>query len=59
MRVFTEEQRKMMENSAMFKLLSASRPPDRTKLEKESSTFARWISRQHAKERARLAQAPA
>lgn len=59
MRVFTEEQRKTLESGAMYRLLVGSPPPDRTRLEKESAEFARWISRQHAKVLGRAAKATA
>ena len=56
MRVFTQEQMNEIQNNQAYRLIMNS-PPDMSNLRREAATFARWIAREHRKEREILAKA--
>jgi hypothetical protein len=57
MRVFTQEQMNEIQNNPAYRLIMNTPPPDMSSLRREAATFARWIAREHRKEREILAKA--
>ena len=55
MRIITQNLREMLNKSKTYKLIANTPPPDFSALRKEADEFARWIAREHKKERASLA----
>ena len=51
MRIMTSEQLSEIRNSPVFRSLAAKGRPDFSALKKEADSFAKWIARQHKKER--------
>ena len=51
MRVFTKEQYEALQSNKIYRMIMDAPPPDFTFLYKEAETFARWIAREHRKER--------
>ena len=56
MRIITQDLRKMLDKSETYRLIVNTPPPDFSALRKEADEFARWIAREHKKERASLAR---
>lgn len=57
MRVITQELRDALSKNKTYKLIVNTPPPDFSALRKEADEFARWIAREHKKERATLVRA--
>ena len=55
MRIITKEQDAAMRRNRVYCRIVSTPPPDFTAMKKEAEEFERWISREHRKERARLA----
>ena len=43
-----------MNKDETYRFLMATPPPDFTALQREADSFAKWIAREHRKERAKL-----
>lgn len=52
MRVFTKEQYEELQSNKIYRMIMDAPPPDLSFLYREAETFARWIAREHKKERA-------
>ena len=46
-----------LQNNPAYRLIMNRPAPDMSELRKEAETFARWIAREHKKERENLARA--
>ncbi len=57
MRVFTVEQIDELSKNKVYRTILDAPPPDFTALRKEADVFARWIAREHRKERESLRRA--
>lgn len=57
MRIITPECEAAMRENRVFQLLMNTPPPDLSHLRREAEVFARWIAREHKKERELLAKA--
>lgn len=57
MRVITPKLREVLNRNKAYRLIVNTPPPDFSALRKEADDFARWIAREHKKERALLARA--
>lgn len=57
MRVFTKEEMDTLQKNHAYRLIMNRPAPDMSELRKEAETFARWIAREHKKERENLARA--
>ena len=57
MRVFTKEEMDTLQKNPAYRLIMNRPAPDMSELRKEAETFARWIAREHKKERENLARA--
>ena len=55
MRIITQELRETLDKNKTYRLIVNTPPPDFSALRKEADEFARWIAREHKKERASLA----
>ncbi len=51
MRVFTKEQYEELQNNKIYRMIMDAPPPDLSFLYREAEAFARWIAREHKKER--------
>ena len=58
-RVISKKLREALNRNKVYNLIVNTPPPDFTELRKEADEFARWIAREHKKERASLARAGA
>ncbi len=56
MRYMTKEQLQELERNKVYQMIMNTPPPDHTALRRDAEIFARWIAREHKKERARLQQ---
>ena len=56
MRIITQELREALNKNKAYRLIVNTPPPDFSALRKEADDFARWIAREHKKERASLAR---
>ena len=54
MRIITKELQEAMKKDETYRILMNTPPPDFTALQREADSFARWIAREHSKERARM-----
>ena len=52
MRTMTSEQMREIRDNPVFRRIADLGRPDHAALKKEAGIFARWIARQHEKERA-------
>ena len=57
MRLITKEMQEAMNKDEAYRFLMATPPPDFTALQREADSFAKWIAREHRKERAKLGMA--
>ena len=56
MRIITQELREALNKNKAYRLIVNTPPPDFSALRKEADDFARWIAREHKRERASLAR---
>ena len=54
MRVFTKEQYEELQSNKIYRMIMDAPPPDLSFLHREAQVFARWIAREHKKERAAM-----
>ena len=54
MRLITKEMQEAINKDDTYRFLMATPPPDFTMLQREADSFAKWIAREHRKERAKL-----
>ncbi len=59
MRLITKEMQEAINKDDTYRFLMATPPPDFTMLQREADSFAKWIAREHRKERAKLDKAHA
>lgn len=51
MRIVTKEYLEKLKRSEVYQMIVNTPPPDLTKARKDAEIFARWIAREHRKER--------
>ena len=51
MRILTKEYLEKLKKSEAYQMIVNTPPPDLTKARKDAEIFARWIAREHRKER--------
>jgi hypothetical protein len=51
MRILTKEYLEKLKRSEAYQMIVNTPPPDLTKARKDAEIFARWIAREHRKER--------
>ena len=54
MRIITKEMQEAINRNEAYRLIISTPPPDFTALQREADSFARWIAREHSKERAKI-----
>ena len=54
MRIITDEMQEAINRNEAYRLIMSTPPPDFTALQREADSFAKWIAREHRKERAKL-----
>ena len=57
MRIITPEYEALLRKNRVYQLIMNTPPPDLSHLRREAEAFARWIAREHKKERELLAKA--
>ena len=55
MRILTKEYLEKLKRSEAYQMIVNTPPPDLTKARKDAEIFARWIAREHRKERLAIA----
>ena len=54
MRIITKEMQEAIDKNEAYRVIMNTPPPDFTALQREADAFARWIAREHSKERAQM-----
>lgn len=54
MRIITKEMQEAINKNEAYRFIMATPPPDFTVLQREADSFARWIAREHSKERSQM-----